>query len=321
MRKTVTLAGGASEAVSFELVALDSRLAHVALKTNLPGAQLLANGEPVATTPITTTLTFAPGHYRFELARPGYTTAAKELDLGEGATGEVHLEPQLDERSLSDAANASTLELEPSEPGASVVVDGKLLGVVHHVRLPPGPHSVKVEKGGFTPYERTVSLSADKPFKLSPYLVPTPETRADYVAAATRTRTLGLALGLGGGAVLATSTVMAVVFSSQRSDRQVTYDATVARAEELRVSGQCGDVCIAEFDEADANLKDAKLRQTLSFVGIGVGAVATAAGIYFLVSGDDPKKYDHPPKSSSLRVRPTWNVFATGATGGLTGSF
>lgn len=317
-RKTVTLAGTSTQSLSFELVPLESRLAHLLLKANVPGATVSANGQALGTTPLATTLTLAPGHYQLELTRPGYVRATREVDLGEGATGEVRLDLEIDERELKGGP-AGSLELAASEPNAAVVVDGKNLGVVTSARLPLGPHTVSVEKAGFERYERNVILTEGHALTLSPWLVPTADTRADYVSSAKRSRTIGWSLLIGGGVVTATSTVLAIVFTGKRSDAQKEVDPFVALASEGK-KGVCDDVCQAQFDAASSKLSDAKSHQTIAFVGIGVGAAVMLAGGAFLFFGDDPHKYDSPPKTA-WRMRPTFSPLQGGGAASVDGVF
>src|SRR5258708_5582774 len=51
LRKEVTVAGGAKNSVSFELTRLEGTLAHVTLKSHLPAADVLVDGELVGHTP------------------------------------------------------------------------------------------------------------------------------------------------------------------------------------------------------------------------------------------------------------------------------
>src|SRR5262249_29673846 len=95
-RKEVSIASGEKQALSFELTPMQGRLAHVVVKTDLPGADVFVDGQKVGATPLAASLSLAPGGHRIELRRPGYTTAAQDIALGDGASGEVTLDPDED---------------------------------------------------------------------------------------------------------------------------------------------------------------------------------------------------------------------------------
>ncbi len=324
MRKLVTVAGGTKESIDFQLVTIEARLAHLLVKTQLPGAKLSANGQEVGQTPFATTLTFVPGPYKLELTRPGYQGGVRELTLGDGATGEVTFELALDPDAL--AQHFASLRVRPSEPGSTITIDGTRRA--EDVKLPPGPHQFVVEKAGFLKYERTIALKENTSTELSPLLVPTLETRADYESRTSRNRTIAYALLGIGGATLVAGGVLAVVFSNQRSDAQVAYDTAVAAGKMAGVGG-CNDVCLAKFDDAAAKLDSAKTKQTVAFVGLGAGAVLAGVGGYWLLTSDDPHKYENTNKpganvgpNASLRVRPFGGMLpGGGGMGGLSGSF
>ena len=79
LRKQVTVAGRTKEEVAFTLAPLEGRLAHLLVSTRLPGAELVANGDVIATTPLAAPVTLAPGKYRVELRRKGYVTKGTDL--------------------------------------------------------------------------------------------------------------------------------------------------------------------------------------------------------------------------------------------------
>ena len=78
MRKEVTVAGGATAEVKLDLVEMQGRVAHVMVKTHLPGADVVVDGQVVGKTPFPSSLTVAPGlAHAIELRREGYVTAAR----------------------------------------------------------------------------------------------------------------------------------------------------------------------------------------------------------------------------------------------------
>lgn len=99
-RKSLMVAGKTRTRLEFELVAQAAQLAHLTVRTRLPGADVIVDGERVGTTPLAASLALTPGTHAVELRRPGYTTVKQTLTLGPASTGTLELEPQLDAASL-----------------------------------------------------------------------------------------------------------------------------------------------------------------------------------------------------------------------------
>ena len=309
-RKTVTLAGREGKSLKFDLVPLEARLAHLEIRTMLPGMQVLVDGQEVAKTPVPATLTFAPGTYHVEGRRDGYRTATSDVVLGEGATGSITLDPSLDESALS--RSAGTLVVQSTEPGVSVIVDGRQAGTVTETRLPPGPHALRFEKAGFVSFERNVTLKESARTVVQPTLVPTPEARDAYVSHAKTTRTIGWSLVVAGAVVTIGSGIATAIFTGDLSDAQKGYDDQVAKSTAMP-KGTCNDVCLAEFDAAHDKLDHAKTKQTIALSGTGVGVAALGTGIVLLLIGDDVHRYD--------RLEPVVGLGPNGAFAGLGGRF
>jgi hypothetical protein len=125
-RKQIVVAGGAKAALQFDLTPMEGRLAHLSLKSRVPGADVMLDGELVGRTPLTSSLTLMPGSHKVELARPGYRTAHTEVSLGDGATGEVTLEPEEDRAEI--ARLGGDLKLAITETDALVTLDGTSRG-------------------------------------------------------------------------------------------------------------------------------------------------------------------------------------------------
>jgi hypothetical protein len=65
----------------------------------------------------------------------------------------------------------STVEMKSAPDGADISVDGKFVGnTPSNVRLVPGDHKVTIEKSGFKPWERTVTLGPGATVTISPTL-------------------------------------------------------------------------------------------------------------------------------------------------------
>ena len=328
-RKSITVAGRTKTPVAFELAPVDGRLAHLAVTTHLPGADLVANGEVIAKTPLAASITLAPGKYHVELKRAGYTTATTDVVLGDAAKGEVTLEPEEDAgRAASDD---SLLELRPSEPGAVVFLDGKLRGAYGAaLRVPAGPHRLKVERAGFYPSERDVNLETGRPITIPIRLQPTTETRAAYDSGIRSRRTFGYIL-TGAGIVIAGASAGFLGYAlGKKSDAQALFD-DINTASTRGGGGRCdpmrsinSSTCLAEFDGRTSELSTAKTQTIIGFVGVGVGAAALVTGVVLLLTGDDPHKYDKD-KDARDHVRtplvPLVAALPGGGMFGVTGRF
>ena len=302
-RKEVTLAGLTRGEVSLELVPMTGRLSHLSVKTHLPAAELVIDDQPVARTPLSASLTLSPGPHRVELRRAGYVTAREQITLGEGASGEIALDPAEDPA----AADRGDLSLFASETQPVVIVDGKPRGVyVGPVALPGGLHRLRVERGGFQAFERDIVIEPGHAITITALLEPTPETRAAYVSSASARRRWSWVTIVAGAAVATTGGVLLGVNAPKRSAAQATLDAQTANA--VRGGGgTCDpmqtsqiDLCLSNLDAAQAAVNAAHSRDLIGFAALGVGAAAIGAGLVLLLTGDDPARYDRRPSSETL---------------------
>ncbi|MET0591955.1 MAG: PEGA domain-containing protein [Polyangiaceae bacterium] len=311
-RKQVTVAGGAKTNVEFTLSPMEGRLAHLTLKSRIPGANVMLDGELVGHTPLMSSLTLMPGNHKVELVRPGYRTARTELTLGDGATGEVTLEPEEDRTEIG--RTGGDLKLAITETDALVTLNGTPRGpYTSSLRLAPGPHHLLVERGGFRPNERDVDVSSGQTTVVPIVLDPTPEMRELYVGRARSQRTWSW-ITIGAGVLIAGGGAGLLAYNaSARQDARSDLDAGLAKLQ--RKEGVCNtgglegdvDACNAPILDAQDRIDASKQRDIIGYVGIGVGAAATGLGLYFLLSGDSPTKYDRKP--------------ATDVVGGLTPRF
>jgi hypothetical protein len=329
-RTAVTVAGGTRSDVRFDLVPNEARLAHLTVVSTTPDATVAANGQVLGKTPLSASLTLLPGRYSVELRRPGYHPAHSDVTLGDGATGEVHLD--LEEDAGRSAEGDGILRLAPSEPGSVVILDGKLRGEYGApISAPAGRHRLRLEHAGFLPSDHEVALAAGSTTRLSVHLYPTNETRASYESSARTRRILGWIVTGAGAALAVGSTVYVIGNRGSVNSAQTQFDSITARS--VKGSGQdcdpsgghatlTGDECLALYDSASSRLDDAHLRQNLGIAGIGVGAAAAVIGVVLLVTGDDPHRYDHEP---AARLLPRAIPFATwtpaGSSFGLQGTF
>jgi hypothetical protein len=332
-RKEVTVAGGATAEVKLDLVEMQGRVAHVTVKTHLPAADVVVDGQMVGKTPLPSSLTVAPGPHEIEVRRKGYVTAKEALKLGDGAEGEVTLEPEEDHTELGTLGGVLTLSASETEP--AVTVDGKPRGVypADGLRLLAGPHHVIVERGGFLTAERDVVIDPGRTTSIRVVLEPTPETRATYQSHVSTQRTWGIISGVG-GLVLAGGSVAFLLWNGQQ--RKQAHDDE-DNAEFLINNNPKGSICdkslfttpaaVAACNQpaldAQQRIDNADTADIFGWIGLGVGAAATVLGAVLLVTNGSSHRFDRDRSEASKGfVLPTgWSDGRGGGGVGLVGAF
>lgn len=327
-RKEVTVAGGDKAEVRLELTQMEGRVAHVSVKSHLPAADVVVDDQVAGKTPLPQSLTLAPGKHVVELRRAGYVSARQELNLGEGASAEVALEPEEDRAAI--ATGGGRLALDLSESLAVVTIDGRSRGpYTESLRLAPGLHRLLVERGGFEPVERDVDVAPGTSTTVHIVLDPTPETRASYADRTSSRRTWGL-IALGGGALVAGGAVGFLVWNAgKRSDAKRDFDA--AEANVTNKVGICDsatttfdqDKCNSTAKEAESRVNAANARNVYGYVGLGLGAIGAGFGAYLLFTNDDPHRYDRTRSEASVwrSLRPFAWTSAHGGGAAVVGAF
>ncbi len=303
-RKEVVVAGNTSTSLHLDLIATEGkRLANLSVHTPLAAADVIVDGERVAQTPLSTSITLVSGHHNIELKRTGYVSAHREIDLGEGATADLALELAIDQAAL--ASEGGMLAVQASESPAELTVDGMRLGLyTAPVRLPRGPHHLSVEVAGFFPAERDVDVDPTRPNLVQLTLVPTPETRESHRKTAMFHRTWGIAGVIGGAVIAGAGTVLAVVGGSQKSQGQKDLDAINEKANNSVPPCDYRNGFAAEPDgtsytcdtarsDAQKQIDSGKAKAIIGYASIGAGVAVAATGVILWLTGDDPDKYEH----------------------------
>jgi hypothetical protein len=289
------------------------------VRSRLSDAELLVNGKSAGKTPFSTSIAVPPGHVTLELRRPGYTPAKQELDLPEGATSDVSLDPAIDQKTVAN--DGVLLALDVGRRDADLFVDQEHIGPYSGpVRLPKGPHRVRVEAAGFMPLERDITLDSGKNNVINDKLEPTPETRAAHESSVSTHRIWGW-VGVGAGALLVGGGAAWLgINSSNKSNKQKNLDAANAALNDG--TGDCdvrngGDATVCNQNVADAQsaLDSAKSKDIIGFVGIGLGAAVAVTGVVLLVTGPGKDEYGALSPEKSRRSR--WAL--TGGPGNLGG--
>jgi hypothetical protein len=321
-RKTIDIAGGESQKLSFVLVPGEAALAHLALHCSLPSADVWVDGSQTGRTPLAQTLALNPGTHHIEVRRDGYRTAAADIKLDLGAVGDVTLEPEIDSAAL--AQTGGSLAITASETDAEVSIDGRPPGALAGaIPLPVGPHHVRITRAGFEPADLDVTIARGATFKTTVDLQADAQTRAAYLAGIHTRRIWGWTVAGVGVAALITGSVLYAIGHSDLDSANASYNAVYSGF----LPGTYCDpnfalprACAAMLDGPNQRIDDANTKLHISYVVASVGAAAAVTGAILLLTNDDPEKYDR--KTSSAR-RPSLLGWTTGSGGGLvlTGRF
>lgn len=214
-------------------------------------------------------------------------------------------------------ASAATVLVTASEVGATVRLDGSIVGVTPlegRLETTPGSHLLEVEKEGFVAFRRQLKLSPGDVTDQTVTLVPSPDFIASYEARESRLRmgawiaTAVAVLGAGGAAYLQ--------YDASRLYGPAERDGTFL-FHRARVTDD-----VTEPTDRDHWTKANSLRQriqrneTLSWVSGGVGAAAAVGAVTLWMLGDDPDRYS---RFRTLKVTPS--VSSDGAGLQLKGAF
>jgi hypothetical protein len=228
--------------------------------------------------------------------------------LGDGAAGEVTLEPQEDKSALMTEGGMLALDVSESQP--TITIDGQARGVyAAPLRLARGVHRLLVERGDFEPVEQEVNVAQGGTTRVSIVLDPTPEHRAKYVSSAQAHKTWGWISIAAGAAVIGGSITYTIINNGIVSDAQAQDDAIVAaRANNQSPcnlpGGDNPEVCGALISDADSRLSSAKTRRLVAYGGMGIGAGIVALGVVLLATGDDVHRYDRQSSTDLGKAKP-----------------
>jgi hypothetical protein len=333
-RREVSVAGKTRVQADFVLEPAKGRLAQIAVKANLPDAEVLVDGALAGKTPLPTPLTVAPGMHTLEVRRPGYQTIKRSINVGEGTSGAVDAQLLVDSSQL--ASEGGNLVLAFSERDAVLYIDGEARGAyAGAIQLPHGRHRLRVERAEFLPFERDVTVTKATTTSVTVDLLPTPEKRAKYHSTAVTQRTLAW-IGVGAGAALAgAGTMFLIVNQGEKNEKADAYDEAFARYD----TGICrassdnhpdvrrANGCTPGTEEVQIrldSLESARDRDLWGWIGVGAGAALLTTGIVLHVIRDDPDRYE-PREESDLFARAVWTPTVwgdqNGAGVGVIGSF
>ncbi|HEY3451888.1 MAG TPA: PEGA domain-containing protein [Myxococcales bacterium] len=190
------------------------------------------------------------------------------------------------------------LDLLCREIGASVKIDGRLVGVTPFPmqKLGWGPHRVVVEKEGFIAWAKDVQVERNQAVAETVALIPSPEFIDSY-----RSRNNGYRAGAWVTTVLAIAGVGAAL-GVQYAVVEPTYEkfSPLQKAfgssqnditDACKTAGQTGDSQSC-YDYAERLGRDGDMAQWIARGAGGLAIVSAGLAAYFWLAGDDPGKYD-----------------------------
>jgi len=333
IRRELMVAGGVRVEVAMDLQATEVHLAHIEVRCPLPGADVLVDGALVGKTPLATSVTTAPGAHVIEVKRPGYVTQRRDLVLQDGARGEVAFDPDPDPNTSPSALGR--LRLAVTEGEILVTIDGRAKGVYREsIPLPEGPHTLKLERAGFEPIERAISVPAGGEVLVKVDLRPTPETRESYVAHARTLRFWSYVTLAGGLAIGAGLGSMAIWSNGKIPGAQ--NELSSAQNDEVRFAGGGCDLskaltndqitaCNQRISNAQNSISTYRTLRTVGIIGAATGVAVAGVGLALLIISPSPTRYDRRGDetlaSRSPRLVPVVFAGPDGATIMLHGSF
>jgi hypothetical protein len=302
-RAVVLVAGQTLEQLRVELEPSEAKLSMLEITTNVPDVEIFVDRELAGVSPLAAPLSLEPGAHDVRGARKGYRAVGRAVKLGPGVRGKLELELEVDPGALR--SEGAVLDLAVSEPQAEIFIDGVPQGARHSgLRLPAGRHVLRVERAGFFPAERAITLVPRQPLAERVELLPTPRYRADYVRAARKQHTLAYAIG-GAGLVVAGAGAGFLIWNAGKErDAERDFDEI---ADSFESGGACDPAaglpsstratCDARLQQRLDGLDDVRAREKYGWIGAGVGAAAAGVGVYLLLGADDPTRYDPRPDS------------------------
>lgn len=293
VRRQITVAGATTVPVALTLERSDALVAQLLVVTDLPGVEVVVDGQVASRTPLGKALSLPAGRRVVELRRPGYATLRRELELVAGASSELagDLAP------LPDGPRGR-LVVTANETDFEVAVDGQRPSRYREpLLLPAGAHRVTVARAGFFPAAKTVDVPASGEGRLHVALEATAETRAAYLEGRDRQRFWGWTTLTGGGAVAAAATSW---WAINRGPRQRAYRERDEIERAYHPGGACdprGDyltqgMCAPRLGAARDEVKKRDLVRTLSLVAAGAGVASAALGSILLLTAGERDRYE-----------------------------
>jgi len=276
-------------ALDVALQPLEKALAHLQIRTRVPDIEVSVDGEPVGKTPLPASLAFSPGPHSIELQRAGYLALRHSVTLDPGSEGELDFDMAVDPLAAPEQLGQFTLALR--EKTSLVRIDGVPAPARSQTfRVPLGLHRVEISHEGFLPYTRLLNVGGSE-LPLQIRLQPTPQFLDDYVRAASAVRTGSIVTITAGAALAGAGAGFLLLNLAPKHQAKREFDRFASDVA-ASSTGACGEpACEHELDRLLLRLKDARSRDAVGWVGVGLGVAGLGTGVSLLLLGDDPERY------------------------------
>jgi len=325
VRQPVTVAAQGRAELTFELLPTDAKLAHVKVYSRLLGAEVRVDDELVGKTPFAEAVTVLPGKRVFEMQRPGYMTARKTLNLGDGVYSAVAFDTEED--SSSDAERGR-LRVAAGSGAVQVTIDDRSVGTYHKpIALPAGLHVVKLERTGFEPMQRLADIPANGEAEVKVSLRPTGKSRAAQAEHTQAYKNWAMAALVSGALVAGGSAGLALWGNSKLSSAQ---DSLALTKKETVAGGSCDPSTVNDVSKkaCDWNLADKQGKvdtyssvRLWGIVGTATGAALVGVGVALLIMAPADSDRDNHDRSLARTLVPVLSADPNGASLLLSGRF
>lgn len=295
----LTVPAGGVVDVALELKPTNMTAAAVRVRCPVPGAELFVDGVRVGTTPEVVKVSVLPGARTISARRDGYRSAEKSVSLPEGGEVEVELVPVVDE----SAGSFAELSVKASEDQVTATADGQRLGLVaaSAFRLPPGPHLLTFERGGFYPVKRALALAPNASEHLELVFEPTPELRAELTSSVGWHRLLGwVGVGIGVAGAAGSAAYTFGYLASTRATVLAEYNALNEQADRKMGCFLDSAGCQGAIMNAQAQLRQVDSLYAVGVAGFIVSGLALTGGLIVLFTTPDLGRYDRQPSNGDF---------------------
>ena len=197
--RSVDLAGGVEETLTFDLVPVTSNEATVRIHSPLVGVEVWVDGQSVGRTPLNASVAVQPGRLNIEGRRPGYRTQQRQLTVHGGSEVDVRLDLELDPDAPPEVLGPVRFRF--PEAGHTLFIDGRVVSEPP-TELPIGDHRVRLEVADRLPHESRITIQPNHVVEYAPNLLWTPDARQARRSEHGTLRTWGWIATVSGGALL-----------------------------------------------------------------------------------------------------------------------
>ncbi|MBI3179973.1 MAG: PEGA domain-containing protein [Deltaproteobacteria bacterium] len=203
------------------------------------------------------------------------------------------------------SARSGKLLLTVSETGASVKVDGVIVGTtpLDALDIAGGMHTITLEKEGFIRFSKDVDIQSNAEARLEVALRPATDLVNAYQRSAERTRGLALSSITAGVVGVAAGGTLYFLASGREND--------LAKKAKAYQAGGSSDRAL--HDEIQSDKKELAVLDVATVAAAGFGVAALATGLILFITGDDPDRYETSapavPAFGFVGVTPTGVVF------------